>query len=28
VAAEADVATFFERFVERVGGVAERVGPG
>jgi inosine-uridine nucleoside N-ribohydrolase len=28
VAVEADVATFFERFVERVGGVAERVGPG
>jgi purine nucleosidase len=28
VAVEADVAAFFERFVERVGGVAERVGPG
>jgi purine nucleosidase len=28
VAVEADVATFFARFVERVGSVAERVGPG
>jgi len=28
VAVEADVATFFERFVERVGGLAGRIGPG
>jgi purine nucleosidase len=28
VAVEADVATFFARFVERVGGLAERIGPG
>lgn len=28
VAVEADVATFFSRFVERVGGLAERIGPG
>jgi purine nucleosidase len=28
VAVEADIATFFERFVERVGGLAERIGPG
>ncbi len=28
VAVEADVATFFAQFVERVGSVAERVGPG
>ena len=28
VAVEADVATFFERFVERVGGLAARIGPG
>jgi len=27
VAVEADVATFFERFVERVGGLADRIGP-
>jgi purine nucleosidase len=27
VAVEADVATFFARFVERVGGLAERIGP-
>jgi purine nucleosidase len=28
VALEADVATFFDRFIERVGGLAERIGPG
>jgi len=28
VAVEADIATFFERFVERVGALAERIGPG
>jgi purine nucleosidase len=28
VAVEADVATFFERFVERVGSLAARIGPG
>jgi purine nucleosidase len=28
VAVEADVATFFARFVERVGGLAKRIGPG
>jgi purine nucleosidase len=28
VAVEADAATFFERFVERVGGLAARIGPG
>ena len=28
VAVEADIATFFERFVERVGGLAQRIGPG
>ena len=28
VATEADVAVFFERLVERVGGLAERIGPG
>ena len=28
VAVEADIAAFFERFVERVGGLAERIGPG
>jgi purine nucleosidase len=28
VAVEADVATFFDRFVERVGGLAGRIGPG
>ena len=28
IAVEADVAAFFERFVERVGGLAARVGPG
>ncbi len=28
VAVEADIATFFERFVERIGGLAARIGPG
>jgi purine nucleosidase len=28
VAVGADIATFFDRFVERVGGLAERIGPG
>ena len=28
VAVEADIGAFFERFVERVGGLAARIGPG
>ena len=28
VAVEADAEAFFERFIERVGGLAERIGPG
>ncbi len=28
VAVEADLAAFFDRFIERVGGLAERIGPG